>query len=813
MEPDFLDSHFDLSPAKWIWIPCERTPPCTFVFFRHEFTLTDLPTSSPGWISADSRYLLYVNGERIQFGPAPFDPRHAEADPVEISKHLRVGKNVIAVQVLFYGHGDGTSPTGQPGLICKLDLGSQVIVTDQSWTCSIDRSHRPGRPKRWYLRALQEEYDATLAQHGWNQIEFVPDEPWHSACEISGASSQSSFGSNRTTYDEDTRCISPELTTITPRRIGMMRERDLEATLVAAREIKWQGDPNDWFDFRIPVGYEIFTEPTDLDDLFHTPRTDVCLLLTYALPKEVVGFPFFELESNKSIRVELIVNESQAEGQELLDTHFYTWSRFISDPKQVDYECFDYECCRLIQLHLSIPEGAKFRVHQVGIRERVLLDSSLPVPTTEEEGLNLLFEASAQTLLNSAQETIVDGMARERQQYAGDCSHQLHAVRLGYGEHELSRRFLEQYGHGQMLNGVWFDSWPGYDRYARLAQRQIGATGWGSLVDHSMGFVIDHVNHWLETGDRLPFEANRSKIEKFERYLNTIRDDQGLLKVDDIGAEAVWIDHDAYQAQTHKQLALNLYWAQMKVMLSWLTGAPHGCEPHLASVFAKFFDEPTHTLRVNPGEPEPRYCDRSLSHLIWLHRHGLQVVPNPQPSIAILTNQPKSLGMSYPANAVWRHWAWASLGRVDLILKEYRERWVPMYSVQTNGTIQEMWEVTPGTRSLMSHCAVSPSIMVHHAILGVGFEPDGSMYVRPQLGDLNQVNLTSYTPDGQIRFSAVRAEGRHRCHIHADSAVAVRTRRPISAESIAIGSEFQTLLRGGLGIEFDVEPYPMNEII
>ncbi len=51
-------------------------------------------------------------------------------------------------------------------------------------------------------------------------------------------------------------------------------------------------------------------------------------------------------------------------------------------------------------------------------------------------------DANINTLRNSAQETCVDGMARERQQYSGDGAHQLNGVYLAFGETRLPARFI-----------------------------------------------------------------------------------------------------------------------------------------------------------------------------------------------------------------------------------------------------------------------------------------------------------------------------------------------------------------------------------
>ena len=107
----------DLRPAEWIWYPSERTLPNTFVLFRRQLHLAAPPRRATGWLHAESRYLLEVNGSRLQWGPAPSDPRWAEADPLDLTKALTAGENAIGVTALFFGHGDGTWPIGKPGFL------------------------------------------------------------------------------------------------------------------------------------------------------------------------------------------------------------------------------------------------------------------------------------------------------------------------------------------------------------------------------------------------------------------------------------------------------------------------------------------------------------------------------------------------------------------------------------------------------------------------------------------------------------------------------------------------------------------------
>ncbi len=51
----------DLTPARWIWYPLERTLQNTFVLFQKFLDLQEIPSRARGWILGDSRYLFFIN--------------------------------------------------------------------------------------------------------------------------------------------------------------------------------------------------------------------------------------------------------------------------------------------------------------------------------------------------------------------------------------------------------------------------------------------------------------------------------------------------------------------------------------------------------------------------------------------------------------------------------------------------------------------------------------------------------------------------------------------------------------------------------
>src|ERR1035441_8165667 len=249
-----------LSPAQWIWYPSGRTLQNTFILFRRELLLTAKPRLATGWIGADSRYRLELNGQRVQWGPAPSDPRWAEADPLDLTGYLEPGRNVLGVTVLFYGTGDGTWPLGKPGFLFWLEIEHadgrvERVVSDGQWKAMVCRAWRPGRAKRWYLRALQEEFDARLYPYGWSGPEFQPDGKWLSAMPLVGSPNKPALSTN---YDEYTLNLSggPADTALRPRSIPLLRESLVPAAkLSETLWVEWHSTPEDYFDFRIPNAF------------------------------------------------------------------------------------------------------------------------------------------------------------------------------------------------------------------------------------------------------------------------------------------------------------------------------------------------------------------------------------------------------------------------------------------------------------------------------------------------------------------------------------------------------------------------------
>ena len=342
----------DLSPARWIWYPMGRCLPSTVVLLRREVELQAPPKAATGWSLADSRYKLTVNGKRVQWGPAPCDPRWQEADPLDLAPFLKKGKNVIGAQVLFYGEGDGTWVMGKPGFLFLLNVecadGSrQQVVSDSAWQACVARSWRPGTTKRWYLRAFQEEFDARLYPYGWHEEAYEPDGEWRAAAEYSDGGDKPSICSRSATVMESEG--DPKLCSLRARSVPMLNEVSLTGfTLRESAIVEWRCSPEQYFECVPPdactgtwtnAATQLSPSSWRID-----PNPEKSTVLTFARNEQVVGWPCFTVEAPAGTVIEILVHEAhQPRASFLINTHFNSWTRFICREGENHFETFDFE--------------------------------------------------------------------------------------------------------------------------------------------------------------------------------------------------------------------------------------------------------------------------------------------------------------------------------------------------------------------------------------------------------------------------------------------------------------------------------------
>lgn len=175
--------------AQWIWLDDSGPQMNALAQARREIQL-ESPQSGIIYITADSRYRLYVNGEWIGDGPVRCFPHKQQYDEYDITRNLHPGANAIAVEVMHWGEETFQYLIGKPGLFAQLEIqdggAAKRIVSDAEWKIRL----HPGHERRTQRIACQQAFEEILDGRNWDaswQNPAYDDSQWNKAFVRGGA--------------------------------------------------------------------------------------------------------------------------------------------------------------------------------------------------------------------------------------------------------------------------------------------------------------------------------------------------------------------------------------------------------------------------------------------------------------------------------------------------------------------------------------------------------------------------------------------------------------------------------------------------
>jgi alpha-L-rhamnosidase len=161
--------------ASWVTHPGAPLREPAVLHFRRALTLDAAPGSYIVRVSADNRFVLYVNGQRVGDGPARGDLDHWRYERFDLAPYLRAGRNLVAATVWNWGV---FAPIAQMSdrtafLLESEATGSDGISTPGGWQVEMEPGHRAldrtSVDLRDYMAAGPgEEIDAARYQWTWN---------------------------------------------------------------------------------------------------------------------------------------------------------------------------------------------------------------------------------------------------------------------------------------------------------------------------------------------------------------------------------------------------------------------------------------------------------------------------------------------------------------------------------------------------------------------------------------------------------------------------------------------------------------------
>jgi hypothetical protein len=218
--------------AHWISCPGVVEKAYGIYHFRKTFDLSEAPNQFIVHVSADNRYLLYVNGEEVGRGPARSSLYNWNFGTYDIASHLHKGKNVIAALVWNMGvHAPVAQISAETGFLLQGDDKSEEIVnSDKTWKVLHDTAYSPcatniGAVLRTYMVVGPgDEVKADAYPWNWQEPGY-DDSQWQQAVVLGTPVVPQGYGSDN-------------IWTLAPRTIPQMEEKLQRMAVIRSKQGK-----------------------------------------------------------------------------------------------------------------------------------------------------------------------------------------------------------------------------------------------------------------------------------------------------------------------------------------------------------------------------------------------------------------------------------------------------------------------------------------------------------------------------------------------------------------------------------------------
>ncbi len=757
---------------QWIW---SQTPEDHHVWTwaRRRFDLPALLREATLEICADLRYLLWVNGERVGFGPPKFHAPTPTIDRYDISPFLREKDNVIAVRVYSLGKAAISSVMPQRGALwARLNAGEASLVSDHSWKVQRDGGYLANTASRGSCQPPCEIYDARSGL-GDPSLPDYDDTQWPPASELpplSGAAFEA----------RDIPFMTSE-THLADRAIewGLLRfdlpVQDLPFDRVGLASMQAALLPDRAGKIAFHEGAQTVLDATGL-------ASHEALYALFDLGRVWTGYPVLTVEGTPGTTIDLLYSENLAAHRTLpsKNPHIPYFDRIILGPSGIAHRITWPKCARYIQINVS---GGRASVQELAferstypVRWRGFFASDCPV-------LNQAWEISTHTVQLNMEDSYMDTPWRERGSWLGDDLIKCRAAYAVFGDYALARRFLLHLSRGQREDGTLASKYP--------------ANATSHLTTWTLCYPLSVLEYCRSSGDWAFASQMLPSIKKVEGWLAGRLREGGIYEAPQpslthtVGTYNFidWAPVDMRGANT----AWNAFaYESLRCMAALAQGAGDTAfaEATLAkaaalkTAFCELFWDSERNIFVNGRFASgllPRWgCHENLLALLFgiatpeqrqqiearLERENLEevfivneddydvVLPEcgKIPTVALALScyrwpdeQMVPIGTPYFADYLLR--VLIESGRADAAQRFIRKQWGE-FSRQGATSVWEVWDMT---QSLSHGWACAPVTLASHYFLGVHQAPGSHFRILPVSGSLRSARGRVMTRHGIVQ--------------------------------------------------------------
>jgi hypothetical protein len=390
---------------------------CSFGAFRRVVEIDAVPASVPARLSADSRYILWVNGAEASRGPIRGSSSLMHYDDVDLAPLLRPGRNVLAVLARFYGRPTPwwapARPMDQLGagaFLFEAMFGDHWVVSDAQWKCLRLQAWRT-LPSRGIGNMRAEALDARGIPDAWQGAEF-DDSTWTAAVELNAH--HIGFQGH---HQPPSQVYGP----MRPRPISPLHceTRVAVATAVSTlpvAESKEHPVEQVQADMSRAAERHVPPSPTAAVDLPAAP--DAVQLVHFDFGEVVCGSVVLDVEAPRDSRFDVAASEFSLDAARPAGEEVTLGLRYTARGAGDRFETFDAFGFRYATV--AVRANGPVRIHPLAVRERLYPRPAGPFFACSDETLNRVWAVGRRTVDLNAQDAYLDCPTREQRGWTGD---------------------------------------------------------------------------------------------------------------------------------------------------------------------------------------------------------------------------------------------------------------------------------------------------------------------------------------------------------------------------------------------------------
>jgi len=758
----------------------------------------DLPAPAPAhavaYITADTRYQLFVNGAFVARGPARSAAHHQSYDALDVTGFLRPGRNVLAVRFHHAGLTPSYHLVPRPGMLAQLEItapgGTTMIIgTAADWKILRDPSWDSGSPRlnNW-VDAYADIADLRLRLADWTTPDF-DDSSWPAAASVvpGGVLAAGRIKPLPSTQwwpmpeaDYLPHAITPPWVSLVPRELPPL----LETTIAATRLVAQGGLPD-------PAARSAESARfTALPLLQLPPLGDAVAAsfpLTAAAPAGQAAcfvfdlgtahnaFPRLEIDGPAGAIIDVLTAPYALNG--VFDptiTNSLGADRVILSGRRESWEAYLFKPARYLALVVRGATGP-VTLHAAGV-------TALAYPWTRRGSfsapgnpwLERFWQAGAKTVEVITTDAYTDNY-RERRQYPQTSYYAARGNHAAFGDTYLQRRYLLQVAEDQEPDGTLGAFAPVNDgRYM-------------PFLDVQFFWLMSWRDYLLHSGDEATTRRLLTAARRILARLGELAGADGLIADPPY---PYWIDH-AHLDRRGAHFAVNALYAltldDCAQTLDWLgePGAPalrKTAAGLRATLRGKFWstERALFADALVAGKLSARFSE---------HANALAVaagIASPEQARAILPRLLAPDPALVPATSLFVYWTMAAFcreGRVDDALALLERRFAHQLAPGSNGTLWEEWHLDRTYRrgfreknsraDAQGECGVFPLALTRW-VAGVEPSAPGEITLHPPAVALPVVSTVFPSPQGDLHVTWTRTVGGHALATEVPTGLTVR---------------------------------------